>query len=259
MTCGTQDISGDGKLSVDDQWGLLTESKAGWYMFLGSGRSTIVEEGTSYVSNLEDNTNYTIFETVRNGLIDKDTVCVINDGSYSKVLTTDSVWSEASKIFSESRALMWTGTFNGVEDLRNMDVDFGVLPIPKYSEEQDGYYCMVNDDIYMLAIPTTVKDQHKAALVTEALAYESMFVLTPKFYDVYLDEKLLRDEQSKQMVDLLLDSKVFDLDYNCAITGFSDKIQSMVGDHKNTLASKIASVQKSAQTKIDKFIDAFGD
>lgn len=119
---------------------------------------------------------------------------------------------------------------------------------------------MTNDDIYALSMPTTVSDPERAALITEALAYESMFTLQPTFYEIYLSEKLLRDEQSRQMMDLVLASKFFDMDFCFGdITGMASAMESMTRSKKNKVTSQVASLEKKAQKKIDKFLNALQD
>jgi len=256
----SKDLDGDGKMTVADRFGMLSETKAAWYLFLGSGQKSIIYDNETYLSNLSDEKNFDVMNRVIEIMSDMQNVCVINDGKHNSELTTGGVWEEASKIFEEGRTLFHTETFNGTEKLRNMGQDYGVLPIPKWTEEQEEYYCMTNDDICALSLPTTVSDPNRAALITEALAYESMFVLQPTFYEVYLSEKLLRDEQSRQMMDLVLSSKFYDMDF-CfgGITGMSGSMEDMASSKQNKLSSRIASLEKSAQKKIDKILDSLGE
>ena len=254
-----KDVNGDGAMTVADQYGLISENIAGWYLFLASGRDSIGYDGKTYTSDIEDAAIYNIFEDVFEVLCDKKSVIIMDDGTHENNLTTETIWTEATKIFSENRALFRTGTFGDTVDLRDMKTDFGVLPIPKIDASQDSYYCMTHVDIMPLVIPTTVPDEHKTSLLTEALAYESMFTLTPSFYEVFLDEKILRDEKSKEMIDILFDSKVYSLDYVAGITGLMSTISTIVQTGNNNLASKTASIQKSAQKKLDKYIEKFAD
>ena len=254
-----RDVNGDGDMTVADQYGLISENIAGWYLFLASGRDSIGYDGKTYTSDIEDPAIYNIFEDVFEVLCDKQSVIIMDDGTHEKHLTTEGIWTEATKIFSENRALFRTGTFGDTVDLRDMKTDFGVLPIPKIDAAQDSYYCMTHVDIMPLVIPTTVPDEHKTALLTEALAFESMFTLTPSFYEVFLDEKILRDEKSKEMIDILFDSKVYSLDYVSGITGLMSTISTIVQTGNNNLASKTASIQRSAQKKLDKYIAKFAE
>ncbi len=253
----TKDLDGNGKLNCLDQWGLVSETPAGWYLFLGSGRDTISYQNGKYTADISDPAIYNVLEDILSLLADKNAAIIMDDGRVGNDITTESIWTEATKMFSEDRVLFRTCTFGDTVDLRNMQKDFGVLPIPKYTQEQKEYYCMVSIDNSPLVIPTTVQDIHKCALITEALAYESMFTLTPKFYEVFLDEKILRDEKSKEMIDILFDSKVYSLDYYAGVTGLQAAIGQMIASGKNNLASKTASIQKSAQNKLDKFVANF--
>ena len=252
----TEDLDGDGQMTTADQWGLASEVYAGWYFFLSAGLDTILYENGTYRSAIAEEKYHTAFETAIHALIGDD-VFVTDSGKFDKQLTTSDVWAEASKMFQENRILFRTGTFSGTMYLRNMKTDFGVLPIPKHSEEQEEYYCMVSFTCAPLAVPTTAQHLHEAALLTEALAYESKFTLTPSFYSTFLGEKILRDEQSKEMIDILLASKVYSLDCFASITGIVDKITGMVKSGKDNIASAVASVDKGAQKKLDKFISNF--
>lgn len=255
-----RDLDGDGKMTVADRYGILTEAKAAWYFFLGSGQKSIIYQDGAYKSDLSNENSITFMSRVIDIMSDMQNIIVINDGRHDRELTTSTVWTEASKIFLEGRALFDTGTFSATGNMRNMDQDYGILPLPKLTEDQKEYYCMTNDDIYALSMPTTVSDPERAALITEALAYESMFTLQPTFYEIYLSEKLLRDEQSRQMMDLVLASKFFDMDFCFGdITGMASAMESMTRSKKNKVTSQVASLEKKAQKKIDKFINALQD
>ena len=48
--------------------------------------------------------------------------------------------------------------------------------------------------------------------MVEALAAESMYTLTPAYYDIALERKYMRDEESREMLDIILSSRIVDLD-----------------------------------------------
>ena len=57
--------------------------------------------------------------------------------------------------------------------MRDSDMDFGILPLPKYDEAQTGYYTTSRDGRSMFIIPNDVKDADFVGLITEALAVAS--------------------------------------------------------------------------------------
>ena len=51
----------------------------------------------------------------------------------------------------------------------------------------------------------------KTGLILEALVYESRYTLLPAYYDINLKSKMARDEESSAMIDIILDSRLYDL------------------------------------------------
>lgn len=251
-----KDLNGDGKMTYADQWGLTTEISAAWYFYLGSGESSVVVRNDGYTLTFGDDKFYQVFDKVFDLMLASDYVFPVDNGKFADEITTDNCYTQASLAMQEDRVLFHTGCFVDTLALRDMKTDFGILPIPKFDEAQEGYYNMVSYMSRPLSIPVTVTDTHRTALLTDALSYESMFTLTPKFYSEFLGEKILRDQESLEMVDILFDSMVFDIDFWFDITGLPSKVSEMVRNGKYTLASSAASLTKAADKKISGILDA---
>ena len=97
--------------------------------------------------------------------------------------------------------------------LRDMIDDFSILPYPKYDENQKDYFTMVDGSHGALAVPKTVSDLDFVGVITEALNAESYKTVVPVYYDVALKIKGTRDEQSMEMLDMIINSRVFDMGY----------------------------------------------
>jgi hypothetical protein len=80
-------------------------------------------------------------------------------------------------------------------------VDFGILPLPKYDEIQDGYYTLCWAAV--AAIPLVVKDVEKSAVILEALNCYSYVDVIPQYTEIVLQRKLSRDDESAETVKLL--------------------------------------------------------
>ncbi len=251
----SRDLDGDTKITVTDQVGLLTEISAAMYLYTGSGETILKLENGEYRMNFGSEKCFDVFERVFELMFDFDHTFPMNSGRFESQLTTSTIWTEATKIMTESRALFRTGTFGDTAEYRDMKVDFGVLPIPKYDEKQEDYYCLLGENCQPFLMPVTVPDTHRTALITEALCMEGKFVIMPDFYDVFLDEKVLRDEESKQMVDLMFASAAIDIDKWFGLTGISAAINDMVKSGTYTLASQAASLQSSAEAKLKTAFD----
>ncbi len=121
--------------------------------------------------------------------------------------------SEIPKMFAADKALFLTTQIGVAEDLRDMESDFGVLPYPKYDENQETYYHYVDGHATIMAVPKTVRDTECTGTILEALAYLSYKDVLPWYYDVLMTKKNVRDEASGEMIELIYDTRAFDFAY----------------------------------------------
>jgi len=166
---------------------------------------------------------------------------------------------EHKTAFSNGLSLFIDSTFFHVTSFRAMEADFGVLPVPKYDEAQEEYANLVTNHSDALVFPVTVSDIDRTMLITDAIGYESMLSLNECFYEVFLDEKLVRDKNSQEMIDIILDTKKFDLEWTANICGFVDTLLNLAQTREDSLASKWAGIRESAVVKLDDFVAKFND
>ncbi len=131
-------------------------------------------------------------------------------------------------VFSVDRALFAMLALKSTSYLRDMKSDFGLLPYPKYDENQENYYCQVGISSLGLTIPVTSSDPERAAVIMDALNYDSYANVLSKYYDIMLSQKLLRDSESIEMLDIINQSRTTDLAL----------LYSMMDDFVNTMNSK---------------------
>lgn len=97
--------------------------------------------------------------------------------------------------------------------LRQSDTDFGLLPIPKYDNNQEKY--IQYSDAYcpnVISFPVTnIEKLDMASFVVEALAIESVETVTPEFYEICLKTKNARDEELSRMIDIIFSNYTIDL------------------------------------------------
>jgi len=206
------DLNGDGEMTdLDDQWGFMTEKENYILMFFGAGGRTVAldadgkpepilgsDRDISIVQKLAEiqNATYTI------------------NGQKLEGKYTD-VYSEVlDKNFSEGRALYSVAGLNRVSLFRNSETDFGILPIPKFDEAQENHYSPVSSSSSnFIAFPSTMVEVERNGIIVEALSCESMYTLTPAYYDITLSGKAIRDEQSLEMLDIIFGSRAWDMAY----------------------------------------------
>lgn len=116
------------------------------------------------------------------------------------------------KAFIEGRELFYICGLINVAGFREMDDAFGILPMPKTFAEQDEYSHTVSPghSSYMM-IPYGVPEVEELGVVVEALAMNSRQWVTEEFYEELLRFRDARDEDSREMLDIIFENRFFDL------------------------------------------------
>ena len=91
-----------------------------------------------------------------------------------------------------------------------MNADFGILPLPKFDEQQANYFCESGNGM-MAVIPVTAEDPNRNGAFLELYSYYGFKYVVPAYKEVSLKTKMARDDESAAMVDLIDVSRVYDL------------------------------------------------
>ena len=114
--------------------------------------------------------------------------------------------------FLENNALFLTATTGGAIGYRKFDVVFGILPMPKGSVNQESYYSYANPwNSGSVTIPKTVKNVPATATVTEGMAALSARYVRNAYYDMLLRGQSIFDLESRDMLDIIFDSVIYDM------------------------------------------------
>ena len=250
------DLNGDGIMDENDQWALSGEGFNTMAFIEGCGGKAFAkdENDMPYIA-MQDEEFYDMFLLALSVNGDQNRT-MLADNISSKF--TD-VWAECiNKAFSEDRTLFMCTGLNRVSMLREMESDFGLLPIPKYTDAQEDYHCLVS--IWasnMISVPISVGDTERTGLIIEALSAESKYTLTPAYYDITLKTKSARDEESSAMLDLIFAGRAFELGNQYGWGGIFDIAAALTKSGKTDLASQLESKIKGAETAMQKTVDAF--
>ena len=160
-------------------------------------------------------------------------------------------------IFKNGRAMMIPQTASNLVMYRDMDYDYGILPLPKYDLAQTEYYSFAQTWCSSVVIvPKSNLDLERTGMIIEALGAVGRYTSTPAQYDVTLKTKFTRDEYSVQMLDLIYENQRYDFGYFYNWGGIYDKFAESVNNDK-AFASAIESITPKVEAAINKIIDVF--
>jgi len=241
------DLNEDGQMDRYDRYGFVTQAD---YLtsFVNASGEKLVSKGADdmpvFTGNTEKISN--ILDKM-NEIYLKDTYCM-HRNAYGKEKGSGQLvqfW-----VFPEGRALFYWAFPRYMDlGLRDMEDDFGILPIPKWDPNQTRYYATLNNwHSYTFMLPVTVGDIERNSVVLDAMAYEGIKLIKPAYYDVCLQRKYTRDDESSAMLDIIFSSTVYDICTVYDIGGWTNALQTALETDK----LNVASLYEKNQGKIDK-------
>ncbi len=252
-TAAASDLNGDQKVDKDDRFGIISEASGLSYLLIGAGVDYSRRSGDEIEMALYSEKAASIVEKMIPFLRTKDIAMVDADWSSGY----NEVFGELfTPTFMENRALFFSNQLLLALDFRAMQADFGVLPMPKYDEEQEGYHIATNDWwCDNLIVPATNRDLEMTGHVLEAMGYYSQQYVTKGFIDTTVLGKSVRDEDSAKMVELILDSQYYDIACLFDWGGIAPKLRTMFNDKDTNLASNYAAIESQIEAAMEKTMD----
>ena len=221
----SKDLDGDGKFTTADLYGFSSYIDAGNFinaMYSCNQKVTEKDAGGRYVLTLNTEKSQSIIEKLY------DLVYVGNQTYTYKVADPE----EKKITFDNGRILFYLDVSRNAKALRATEVDFGIIPMPKYDENQKEYINLSWTG-YMCS-PINIENPEKVGAVAEYLGAISKKTVIPAFYDILLNGKVIRDDESREMLDIIYGS--ITCDFGFTFSGYNDllRVMDVLLGEKNT-------------------------
>lgn len=246
----SKDMNGDGSMDIEnDLYGLSSWCAAGPYAFYyGLGGMMSAKDGNDIPTlNWDADEMSTIYGKMYELIIAQKSYFVTDASKYD---TNFKCFSDGHAYFNQISLL----TID--RNLRDMQDDYGILPMPKLDESQDQYYAYVNAAANFAMIPSNYEDGARTGMITEALAAGAYDMITPSLYEVITKSKNVRDEESAEMVSIITSSIVYDPFYLNLLDGYSLMQEQLIQRNEN-IASAMESKRSAAEKALENLIESF--
>lgn len=236
------DLNGDGNMDASDQYGysIINNHRMIPVTYSYGISPSSKSDGYITLDNLGSEKMHEIVENYYRLLYE-------NEGAL--LLSSDELVP-----FRNGRVLFLHYVTQNIKALRDLEWDFGILPMPKYDEAQEDYYSLAQSNV--MVIPATVSDTEFVGTIIEALSAYSYFHVLPALYETTFNSKYLRDEDSIAMFDIIKNSLIYDplWNYNTSnnIVYF---LSILMKDGSVDTASYYAKNHESAELELRKFFD----
>lgn len=247
------DSNGNGEVDIEgDRFGLLWQRDAiVSYMHGGGGRIVSKDEAGEPVLTIGEENTINLFDKLDTFMFKANVVQ--NMHNYSSIYPD--IYVGEADIFRANNALFMWLRMRVAENLRDMEADFGIIPVPKLNEAQAEYYSTVTKyTSATVCIPNDASlDRDMVGVVIELMSAEGHYGLREAYYEINLGKKIARDELSTEMLDIIMENRVYDAGEIYAIGPISDSLYSLsTGTAGIGIATLIAKNQKATEKMLDR-------
>ncbi len=248
----SKELNGDDKMDENDRYGAIIWNDSMQAAFAGVGQriGTLNSDGAI---ELTMNNEITV------DLIDKYTeVCFDKNVTYNYVLRL-SDWQKWDptrvSMFENNQALFMKTILNTFGRLRNVEIEFGILPYPKYDEAQENYLSYIGasySNMICLGYHMAEEDLLRNSAIIEAAAYYSKQLVTPEYYDYTLKGRLVRDDESGPCLDIIISNRIFDVGMYYNVGKLTWALTEIMKSGNNTFSSDYQASFNTAMQDIEK-------
>ena len=227
MRAATSDLDGDGKWTKDDQYGLVTNIHSQAMLFYGAGETIVRKDNNDmpYWAVTDESYLNAFFKMAEFMNTDNTTAEAFKLGSHQ-----DDMFAEGKALF-DSSLLAAMRAPQGAQ--RGMEYDFGILPPPKLSTQQERYYSFYDGSTPCIVILNHEQERvNRSAVILEALNAKSSEDVKRRYMELALPAKYFRDEESFEMLEIILQNRIFDMSAIYCWGNFESGLRDLLGNNK---------------------------
>lgn len=189
---------------------------------------------------------------------------IVNNSDYSMLSGRmqgytggEDVWQALGGLMSTERLLFNVTGMNRCRLYRDLECEFGIVPVPKANRQQSQYYSLMSmGQANSIAIPLTCSDPERTCVLLEGLTCLASQTTYKAYIDKALTYKYLRDEESADMLDIIFNGRMYD---SCDVYSLGVGNSSVFGSKitASTIVSKMESMRNVTETMIKKKTEEF--
>ena len=251
MKAAAFDLDNDGEWTEDDRYGIIADYHS-MTSFINTGAGHLLVNTNNGAPEL--NKSEALISTYINAMEH-----IYADGAYLEIYEiwdkTDEAFTQQSTRFMNGNAMFMLGGTNDLMQFGDMEDDYGILPYPKASAEQEKYYTPATGELY---VPLACHENLQAVvIIKEALAVESLNYVYPAYYEQTLKNRYLREERDLEILEVITDSVINDLGYTIWWDDIRNTWAEVVNSKNNNFVSALEkndSRMKTLITTLNNFI-----
>ena len=160
-------------------------------------------------------------------------------------------------MFIQSQALyIPTSLSSAVQEFRNCEFKYGIVPYPMLDEQQGTYYSGYTERF--MVVPYTCEDPDMVGTIIESMSAEGYRQVLPAYYETALKGRYTHDSESVQMLEIIREARVIDFAYvygndKCCSRGLYSRIK----DQNKDYASYVEGLRAAGEARLAELTEVF--
>ncbi|MDY5940628.1 MAG: hypothetical protein SPJ23_03130 [Eubacteriales bacterium] len=245
----SEDLDGNDILDQNDQYGLMVWAQGLVTMIHGSGNSIArIDENDQFVLSLNNETCASVTT---------DFVKLLNEPSSVNFQSSKAIEGSWMTMVKNNQVLFLLQYLKAVPLLRDSEIPFGILPVPKYTESQDRYHCGITNLTAMYSVPADIADEEMSGVLSEAMASYSQKTVTPAYIERAVKGLYVSDEESVETLELIFANRLYDLGTFYRLGALNTMLGNIVMSKNDTFASDYGRYSIAAEKMANQINDFF--
>lgn len=207
------DLDKDGQKSAADRFGTTNSTYGADHMAFSMGFAITEKNDNGFYDIVVDSER-------NNDIIEKIRAFYLSEGFYHFSPGDEGATYPLDKFANDECLFAQQFLLYALQEpFRSMKSEYGIIPLPKYDENQKNYIGTVHNAAFFVAVPTDVKTDKLDAIgaVIEAQGSENYRTVKPVIYETALKVKFNRDDENAEytnkMIDLIRNNYHIDFAY----------------------------------------------
>ena len=253
-------VTAEGASAYTDMWGFHINNNGATGLYISGGQHLVTKDGNDLpILGITSENASNVVDKIKDLMTDKSCTIIIED--YNAASQADGFYNcyrAAAWAIAEGKALFRYMSMSDTLRLADYKAcQYGILPSPKFSADQDGYASLVSTlAVPAVCIPNTNDDYERIGVILDAMAAKAKEVITNAYYDVLYQFRVAPDDESREILDIIFAERTFDLGviFSSSWNNIGTIVNSArTGDWTSLVDSQKDAMANSIQTTVDKF------
>ena len=240
------DLNGNGFCDPEDKIGyayLLNDT-----FYVGAGITGAALDGEGYP--------YLVEHTEKHADIFDDIKTLVTGSTFNAHAFGD--LDTARAIFDDDGLFLNFHMLHMMDIAANYESNVGIVPCPKYDENQTEYYSRAGyNGATCITVLSSTPDLERAGILLEVFSAESKNYISPAFYEKLFTDRYTNDDESKEMLSIVIESEIIDLDQVFKWGELLVATSSAAARGTGNSATLYGRLSQMAQSKLDQTIDSY--